>query len=156
MSGFDANQVEPMGSREVLPKGDYLAIITSALKKQTKAGNGHYLAVEFQILTEGQYKGRKLWTNLNLDNPNQTAVNIARAELSSICRATGVMTLADEWDLSPMQTRPLTLTVGVNEQGFNGEPENTIRNYDVAGQAGGFNAPPINASRPVEKDDLPF
>jgi len=156
MTGFDANQVEPMGSREIITAGNYLAIITGALKKQTKAKTGHYLAVEFTILTEGQFKGRKLWNNLNLDNPNQTAVNIARAELSSICRATGVMTLVDEWDLSAMQSRPLTLTVGVNKDGYNGEPENTIRNYDVASQAGGFTAPPMEGT-PVDKDDgLPF
>ena len=156
MTGFDANQVEPMGSREILPKGDYLAIVTAAIKKQTRAGNGHYLNIEFQILTEGQYKGRKVWTNLNLDNPNHTAVNIARAELSSLCRATGVMKLESEWELGAMQSRPFTLSLCVNEHGFNGEPENTIRNYDVAKQAGGFEAPPMTAYRPDEKDDLPF
>lgn len=156
MTGFDASQVEPMGSREVLPKGDYLAVVTGAIKKQTKARNGNYLNIEFTILTEGQYKGRKMWTNLNLDNPNQTAVNIARAELSSLCRATGVMKLDSEWELGPMQNRPMTLTVGVNENGWNGEPENVIRNYDVAGQVGGFSAPEMPTGTPPEDDGLPF
>ena len=155
---FDANSVNPMEQRdsfEVLPAGDYMAIVAATHKKQTKAGNGHYLNIEFQLIGEGQYKGRKIWTNLNLDNPNNQAVSIARSELSSICRATGVMNLDSEWDLSPMQAMPLTLTLGVNKNGFRGEPENTIRNYDKAQQPG-FTPPPMGDSRPDETENLPF
>ena len=158
MTGFDASKVAPMGSREVLPRGDYLAVIAGAMRKKTKAGNGHYLAVEFQIIQEGEHKGRKLWTNLNFDNPNLAAVGMAEAELSSICHATDVMDLPDIWDLSMMADKPLMLTVGVNEDGYNGEPENTIKNYDVAPLTGnGFSTPPMGKITPVDEDDgLPF
>ena len=42
----------------------------------SQAGTGSYLNLTFEIL-DGNYKGRKVWSRLNLDNPNQQAVQIA-------------------------------------------------------------------------------
>ena len=157
MTGFNANNHEPMGSREVLPAGEYLAILTATHRKQTKAKTGYYLNIEFQIIQEGEHKGRKLWTNLNLDNPNEQAVNIAMSELSSICRATGIMDLPDMWDLAAMNSKPITLPLGVKMNDFKGENENTIKGYDVSkATAGGFHVEPLTQSRPDESDNLPF
>ena len=89
LNGFDATQVEPAAKFDPIPAGKYLAVITESEQKPTKAGTGHYLQLTFQI-QEGVHKGRILWARLNLDNPNATAVQIARAELSAICRAVGV------------------------------------------------------------------
>ncbi len=96
--GFDANQVEPTNDFEPIPAGKYVAVITESEMKPTKAGTGSYLQLTFQIL-EGEHKNRLLWTRLNLDNPNATAVQIARSELSAICRAVGVMTPSDSVEL---------------------------------------------------------
>ena len=86
LRGFDANQVEPSADFEPIPAGKYEAVITESEMKPTKAGTGHYLQLTFQVV-EGEFKNRLLWARLNLDNPNATAVQIARAELSAICRA---------------------------------------------------------------------
>ena len=75
-----ADQFEPV------PAGKYLAAIVESEMKPTKSGNGHFLELTFEV-GEGPYKGRKLWARLNLDNPNPQAVQIARGELSAICRA---------------------------------------------------------------------
>ena len=77
---FDATQVEPTSDFEPIPAGKYVAVITDSEVKDTKSGRGSYLQLAFQI-TEGEYKNRFLWARLNLENPNQTAVKIARAEL---------------------------------------------------------------------------
>ena len=86
LTGFDANQVEPTVDFEAIPAGKYLAMITDSEMKPTKSGAGSYLQLTFEVL-EGPYRGRILWARLNLENPNATTVQIARAELSSICRA---------------------------------------------------------------------
>ncbi len=90
LNNFNANQVEPTSDFEPITAGKYLAIITESELKPTKSGSGSYLQLTFQIL-EGEYKGRFLWSRLNLHNANATAVQIAQAELSAICRAVGVL-----------------------------------------------------------------
>ena len=82
LHGFNANNVEPTVEFDPIPAGKYLAMITDSEMKPTKSGSGSYLQLAFQIL-EGEYKGRFVWARLNLDNPNSTAVQIAKAELSA-------------------------------------------------------------------------
>ena len=72
LRGFDANDVEPSADLEPIPAGKYQAVITESEMKPTKAGNGHYLQLAFQII-EGEYRNRFVWARLNLDNPNATA-----------------------------------------------------------------------------------
>ena len=93
--GFDAKQVEPTRDFEPIPAGKYLAVITGVeMRCRPRPVHGHYLQLTFQVI-EGEYQNRLLWTRLNLDNPNATAVQIARAELSAICRAVGVLAAKD-------------------------------------------------------------
>lgn len=86
---FDSTTVEPSTGFELIPEGQYVAEIIKSENRKTKAGDGSYIALTWQIC-DGQLKGRQIWQNLNLDNPNQEAVNIAKAELSAICRAVDV------------------------------------------------------------------
>ncbi|MFN0038211.1 MAG: DUF669 domain-containing protein [Burkholderiales bacterium] len=90
ITGFDANAVEPSAGFDDLPEGQYVAEIIKSEEKGTKDGKGKYLALTWSV-SDGKYAKRQAWTNLNLDNPSAQAVNIAKAELSAICRATGVM-----------------------------------------------------------------
>jgi hypothetical protein len=66
---FDASAVEPQQSFDALPVGRYEVIITDSEMKDTKAGTGQYLQLTFSV-TGGQHDGRKLWSRLNLVNPN--------------------------------------------------------------------------------------
>ena len=98
LQGFDANRVEPSKEFDPIPAGKYLAMITASEMKPNKAGTGQFLELTFQIL-EGEHKNRQLWARLNLSNPNETAMKIAQAELSALCRAVGVMTPRDSVEL---------------------------------------------------------
>jgi hypothetical protein len=69
-----------------IPAGEYLVMIVSSDKKDTSDRTGQFIALEHQIM-EGQYKGRKLFNNLNLWNRSDAAVKIAEGTLESICRA---------------------------------------------------------------------
>ncbi|NIA07164.1 MAG: DUF669 domain-containing protein [Actinobacteria bacterium] len=125
LNGFDARTVEPAADFEPIPAGKYLAAITASQMKPTKNGNGNYLELEFAVL-EGDCKGRKLWARLNLNNPNTTTVKIARAELSAICRAVGVLTPKDSVELHNL---PLLITAKLKKRDDTGELTNEIKGY---------------------------
>lgn len=125
LSGFNANDVDPNFAFEAIPAGKYLAVITESEMKPTKSGGGRYLQFTFQVI-EGEYKGRLIWSRLNLDNPNATTVKIARAELSAICRAAGVPAPKDSVELHNI---PLVITVGQKKRADTGEMSNTIKGY---------------------------
>ncbi len=125
LKGFDANAVEPASVVDPIPAGRYVAVITASEVKANKAGNGSYLQLTFQI-TEGEYKNRILWARLNLDNPNATAVKIARAELSAICRAVGVMAPNDSVELHDL---PMVITVKCKKRNDSDEIANEIKGY---------------------------
>jgi hypothetical protein len=125
LNGFDANQVEPTGDFDPVPAGKYLAVITESEMKPTKSGSGNYLQLTFEII-DGPHKGRLLWARLNLDNPNATAVAIARAELSAICRAVGVLAPKDSVELHNL---PLVIHVKCKKRDDTGELTNEVKGY---------------------------
>jgi len=133
LNGFDAREVEPQVGFEPIPAGKYLAVIAASEMKQTKAGDGQYLELTFQVI-DGPYKGRNLWARLNLDNPNETAVKIARSELSAVCRAVGVMTPKDSHELHDL---PLVVSVKLKKRDDTGEMTNEIKGYERKEAAAG-------------------
>lgn len=95
---FDANAVEPAQDLAPIPSGEYLAHIIDSDMKATKSGTGQYLELTYEVI-DGPYKGRKVWTRLNLHNPNAKAVEIAQRDLSAICHATGQLQVQDSQQL---------------------------------------------------------
>lgn len=142
LNGFNAAQIEPSQDFEPIPAGKYLAVITESEMKPTKNGNGQYLEMTFQVL-EGPYKGRKVWARLNLHNANPTAVQLARQELSSICRTVGVMTPADSVELHNI---PLVITVKLKKRDDTGDMTNEVRGYSKREAAPGSAQPAQEAN----------
>lgn len=131
LNNFNASDVDPDFAFDPIPAGDYMAAITNSEMKPTKKGTGQYLELTFQVL-EGEHKGRLLWARLNLDNPDAQAVRIARAELSAICRAVGVLAPKDSVELHNL---PLAIKVGLKNRKDTGEPANVIKGYESKGTA---------------------
>ena len=124
LHGFNAGSVEPMTEYEPIPAAKYLAVIVKSEMKPTKNGKGRLLELEFEVI-EGEFKGRKVWTRLNLENPNALTVKIARSELSSICRAIGVMAPTDSVELHNV---PVVISVA-QKTGSDGVLRNVIKGY---------------------------
>lgn len=122
---FNAGDVDPMNDFSPIPAGKYIAVMTQSEWVQTKKGDGEYLNLTWQIV-EGKHKGRSLWSRLNLRNKNQLAVQIAQAELSSICRAIGILIVRDTVQLHDI---PIVLTVKLSKRSDTGEDTNEIRGY---------------------------
>lgn len=147
LNGFDATTVEPAVGFDPVPAGNYLAIISESQMKPTKSGSGDYLQLTFQVI-EGEHKGRMLWSRLNLDNPNETTRKFARAELSAICRAVGVMAPKDSVDLHNI---PLVITVGLKKRDDTGELTNVIKGYAKKDGAAARTPPAASGNAPWKR-----
>lgn len=135
---FNVEGIEPAVSMESVPPGEYLLEIEDADLKPTKAGDGEYLAMTFAI-ADGQYKGRKVWENFNLSNPNAEAERIARSQFAALCLAVGKPRVGDSIELHGMR---FIGVVGVEKRKDNGELKNRVRGYKAATGAAPTARPP--------------
>jgi hypothetical protein len=126
---FNSDDVAPRTGFDPLPAGKYKAVITESEEKPTKAGTGSYIQFTFEVL-EGDHKGRKLWARLNLNNPNPQAVEIAKGDLSAMCKAVGVKHLKDTQQLHDL---PMVIKVSAKMDQQAGEVRNEIKGYEAAG-----------------------
>ena len=89
---FNAKDYNPStGAPGPVPIGYYQVAISKSEMKPTKKGDGKVIEFFASILDEGPFKGKTIRWNINWENPNPTAMQIGREELSAICYATGVM-----------------------------------------------------------------
>ncbi len=94
-AGFDTNTVEPQGDFEVILPGKVPVIFDKSEVKQTKKQDGYYLELAMTII-DGEYRNRKLWDRINIQNPSQQCVDIGLRQLSALGKATGVAYVSDE------------------------------------------------------------
>ena len=131
---FDASQVAPQASTGPLPAGTYLAHITESDVQPLKYGNGEGLKLTFEIM-DGQFKGRKVWENLNIRHSNEDTQRIAQSQLSALCHAVNVIKLMDT---AALHFKPVRINVTVREAQGIYKASNNIKGYE---SAGGFSAP---------------
>lgn len=138
---FNAAGVKPNAALEAIPTGMYPVVITGSQEKPTKAGTGSYIEFEMQIQNhpsvDPAYHGRKVFDRLNINNPNQQAVDIAYATLSAICHVTGVLQMTDTQQL---HGRPFVAVV--QKKPRDDQPDqmtNEVKGYkDMNGNDPGF------------------
>lgn len=117
------------GTPDPVPAGEYTALILESEKKDNRAGTGAYIRLVMEI-TEGQYKGRKLFETMNLWHENPMTVRIAMAEMKSLCNACG--------GIRPQQTEelhsiPFLVKVGQRKREDTGEMQNSIKAFKAIG-----------------------
>jgi len=87
--GFDpAEYADPVNNFNPVPPGDYILKALEAEEMSTRAGDGQYIKVKFEV-SRGELKGRKIFMNFNVVNPNETAQRIGREQLAAWARACG-------------------------------------------------------------------
>ena len=122
---FNAEEVEPSSSFDLISAGWYKAIISNSEIKPTRDGYGEYLSLTLQVI-EGQYENRLVFARLNLKNANDKAVEIARKDLAAICRAVGVMSPQSSEEL---HDKPLMIKVKVRPASGEYEASNDVGGY---------------------------
>jgi hypothetical protein len=132
---FDASQVAPQQSVGPLPAGTYLAHIIESDVQPLKSGNGEGLKLTFEII-DGQFKGRKVWENLNIRHTSEDTQRIAQSQLSALCHAVNVIKLMDT---AALHFKPVRINVTVREAVGQYKASNNIKGYEAAG--GGISAP---------------
>ena len=116
---------ESMADFSALPAGLKIAAIYKSQYKATKAKTGHMLQLQLKVL-EGKDKGRVFFENLNLDNPNPVAVEIANKTLNSICQACLKASVKDSEELHNI---PMRVTLRVDAATATQPASNSVTNY---------------------------
>ena len=80
-----------------LPDGWYDARITGSEIKTTKAGNGRYISLRYDVIGS-EYAGRVVFSNITINNPSAAAEGIGRKQLSQIAMAGGMTSLPRDTD----------------------------------------------------------
>jgi len=132
---FDASQIAPQASTGPLPAGVYLAHIVESDVQPLKSGNGEGLKLTFEII-DGQFKGRKVWENLNIRHTSEDTQRIAQSQLSALCHAVNVIKLMDT---AALHFKPVRINVTVREAVGQYKASNNIKGYEAAG--GGISTP---------------
>lgn len=122
---------EKAGDRSPFPNGKYPFTIVKSEIRQTKAKTGHYLMLQCKCF-EGPAVGKVHFINLNIDNPNPIAVEIADKELNSLCEAMGLVGVEDS---SEMHELPFILDL-VEDNSNSDYPGNKILAFLPYGGAG--------------------
>lgn len=129
---FNANDVAPNESRDVLPAGEYDVAIVASEAYTTTSGKMAGIKIEMQVLN-GKHQNRKLWDRINfrpagnavLSDGEKKAIEIGAGNLSSLCRAVGVLTPKDSSELHGKAFRVKVKVKQSDEYG----PQNNIAAY---------------------------
>ena len=127
-----------------LPAGEYEMVIVRSETRPTRAGNGHFLELEMQVIS-GPASGRRHWERMNLDNVNAQAVKIAQEQLARLCVALGLDEVNDSEEL---HDKPFIAEVGIDKKD---ESKNVIWRFSPALKSAPAAKPaaaPINNKRP--------
>ena len=145
---------------ELLPAGMYQAIIVASGGDpddertgedglvSSRSGKGRYLPVTFEII-EGEYKGRQIFKNFNLENSNEQAVRIAQSEIKELLTAVGWDFTAKPCgpeDTSEIHMIPLTLQVVTRVNRQTDDEQNEIKHFKPR-QSPGMTTAPATGSK---------
>jgi hypothetical protein len=129
--GFNPNETEAAesleGKREVIPNGDYKAVVSKAERKNNKASTGWFWELTFTLL-EGDHEGKTVIHRFNMVNDNDTAVQIGRSQMKKFLETIKNLSPKDE---SYLCNIPVIITVKCKNSTFtnkNGEKVDTINN----------------------------
>lgn len=152
---FNAATVDPQTSFDPIPQGQYLVMVIDSTIAPTKNGNGQLLKLTHEVVEPQEFKGRKIFDNINIQNQNKVAEEIGQRQLSSICHAVNQI---DITETAQLHNIPFGVKVVIEEQqGY--QPRNQVKGYynsdgsDIKG--GGQAAPAQAASRPAKTQEEP-
>lgn len=123
-----------VASGSCVPAGDYAVQCVGLELKNTKDMHGQYVVAQFEVLS-GDRRGARIFTNFNIKNRNQQAVEIALRSIKQWVQAAGLR--GDEQLtmglLQSLQGKEVFANVGI-EQDKEGryDPKNTIKRFHVS------------------------
>jgi hypothetical protein len=124
------HDTEQRDSFENLPDGIYRLEVIQSEVKPTSKGDGTLLSLRYSVIEPEELKGRLIFGNITLENPNATAQEIGQKQLASLCRAIGVSEISDSDEL---HFQGFVAKVGLSKARTVGtktyEPRNEVKRY---------------------------
>ena len=131
---------------DLVPAGTYTAKIDKVDYRENKAKTGHYLNIQFKILGPKQ-AGRVVFAMLNIDHPNEIAVDIAKKDLDAIVHFCDMPHGFNSQD--DLLEKVLDIDVDIEQQtGY--EARNVVKKYNKASAL-----PTTNQAPPAEEQCAP-
>lgn len=117
----DPNQVAPF------PDNNYCLQVIESEVKATKNGNGTMLNLTLEVI-DGEYKGRRVYERINIQNASAAAQQIGQKQLSGLCHACGHLKAVT--DSNELHYKPFWATIGI-EKDDSGKyaPKNVVKKY---------------------------
>lgn len=142
---FDATTVDTtQGDYSTLPLGTYRLEVSASDVTATKSGTGTILKLTYDVLEPEEYKGRRIFANINIQNPNPTAQEIGQRELGSLCRAIDISSIENSDELHFIG---FTAKVGLEKKQEGYEQRNKITRFYFPDE-GNVPTPAIDAVQP--------
>ena len=91
---FSRDELPVSQGFEPIPAGWYTATVTGAELKDTKAGDGQYINVQYTVLGP-EYQGRVIFGLINIRNASTKAQEIGLSNLNSLMAAIGLEKVQD-------------------------------------------------------------
>ena len=148
--GFDVSDVTPDtgatgGSYDPIPEGEYVLKALDAEEKTNSAGTGSYIKAKFEVV-KGEYTGRLIWQNFNINNPSEKAQRIGRQQLVAWAAACGK---PDADDTDKLLEKQFSAAVSI-EKGTGGYSDsNRIKAFLFDQEAAPAKAAPKPAAKPA-------
>lgn len=127
-------EAEPSSDREPFAGGDYKLELTETDVVPTNAGDGKLFKYTAKVI-EGEFTGRVVWGQINLQNKSAQAQEIGQREFSSLRHATGVL---DPQDTTDLQFKAFMAKVVIEpektDKGKTYAPRNAIKKFYIEGE----------------------
>lgn len=127
---IDFNQVEDKQDFELLPNGEYVAVVQEAELRDTRAG-GEGINVKLEIV-EGQYKGRYVFDWINIKNSNPDCVKWGLESLKQLVVAACIDTSRPFTEVSELNGKVVCIRVGVQKGKDGYDDSNKVKSYKSA------------------------
>ena len=117
----DPNQVPPF------PDGNYCLQAIESEIKPTSKGTGTMLNLILEVI-EGEYKGRRVYEGINIQNNSAAAQQIGQKQLSALCHACGHLKAVT--DSNELHYKPFWATIGTKiDDSGKYKPKNVVKKY---------------------------
>ena len=149
--GFSINpqdyDTEQKGDFTDLPTGIYRLECEAQSYGDNSKGTGKVLGLTLTVLEPEEFAGRKVFENFNLVHENEKAQEIAREDVSKMCRAVEHFTALD--DPEDLVFKPFMAKLGWSKSKNKAyEPKFGVRNYFYP-DTGELPTPAIDAVQPA-------
>ena len=146
---FDAQNYKGEFKLQAIPAGRYKVVIADSQRRPVKSGNGALMLMTLEVI-EGEYKGAKVWVNLNLWHTSEAAVRIAREELTAIAHAVNI---PSPKCTEEMHDIPFFVDVEQEQDRISGNIRNRVTAYYSIARR---QASPTQAPAPAASDIPPY